>query len=235
MSLQTLTPRGDAEVLRQYKDAILSAAARFHVDPVILGSIIMHESTGHPGVVSSKGASGLTQVLPSAHPEFSVAQLRGTDAQSIQYQIDAGAQVLKQAMDAHPGNMTAALQDYAGVGYQGPKGISFRDELIGGYTGPVSQVLAVNGGDFLRRLTGAVSPLNPYTGPLNPLSGGNPIQSTKDAAATAASAIGWFAQPDNMLRVLIGLAGIALIIGGLLTAASGNAQIREAATAAAAL
>jgi hypothetical protein len=233
----------NASPIAQYKAQILSAASKYHVDPVILGSIILHESGGKAGIVNPQGgASGLTQVLPSAHPEFDVNKLRGTSASDIQYQIDAGAQVLARAMAAHPGNNTAALADYAGGDLNGQ---TFLSILQKDYTGPVSSVLGVDGGAFLKQLTGILSPLNPYTGSLNPTSGAasgaaGVIRNVQDAASGAQQAaqtfgntVSWFSQPDNWLRIMIGVVGVAMVIGGLLSVAGSNPTVQEAATAAA--
>jgi hypothetical protein len=221
----------DASPIAQYKAQILAAASKYHVDPVILGSIILHESGGKAGIVNPQGgASGLTQILPSAHPEFLLSRLRGTSASDVQYQIDAGAQVLQRTMAAHPGNMTAALNDYAGGLINGQ---SFRDILQRDYTGPVSAILGVDGGNFLKAASGILSPLNPFTGDLNPLSGGNPISSAGDALGQLGNTIGWFSTPENWLRIMIGIIGVAMVVGGLLSVAGSNPTVQEAATAAA--
>jgi hypothetical protein len=220
----------DASPIAQYKAQILAAASKYHVDPVILGSIIMHESGGKAGIVNPQGgASGLTQILPSAHPEFLLSKLRGTSASDVQYQIDAGAQVLQRTMAAHPGNMTAALNDYAGGTINGQ---SFRDILQRDYTGPVSQVLGVDGGSFLRGIGNIIT--SPLTGVKDAASGIQDAASgALQAAQTFAGLVGWFSSPENWLRIMIGIIGVAMVIGGLLSVAGSNPTVQEAGKAAA--
>jgi hypothetical protein len=223
----------DASPIAQYKAQILSAAARFHVDPVILGSIILHESGGKAGVVNPapSHASGLTQILPSAHPEFDVSKLRGTSASDIQYQIDAGAQVLAQAMQAHPGNNTAALAEYAGGDINGQ---TFLSILQKDYTGPVSKVLGVDGGSFLKKVNDLLAPINLTSGVISGAAQvGSAASGAQQAAQTFGDTVSWFSQPENWLRIMIGVVGVAMVIGGLLSVAGSNPTVQEAATAAA--
>lgn len=207
--------------LVKYRQQIQASASRWGVDPGILGAIILHESGGRPGIVNpSSGASGLGQIMPATAAGYglTLSKLRGTTASDAAYQIDAAAQVLSGFQKQTPGNETAALEGYGG------KGSNLRDSLFNG--GFVSAAKAA---------LGILSPLNSISGPLNPTSGdfSNPVGSVTGAADSIGSAVTWFTDPQNWIRVLLGVTGLALVIGGILHAAGSNEQVREAAETAA--
>ncbi len=56
--------------LSRYEVSIRKSAERFGVDPSLLRAIIRAESGGRPSVVSSRGAGGLMQLLPSTAREY---------------------------------------------------------------------------------------------------------------------------------------------------------------------
>lgn len=140
----TATPRGDAAILQQYATQINAAAQKYGVPAWLIGAIILHESSGQPGIVNpTSGASGLMQVLPSAHPEYDYGRLRGSGPGDIAYQIDSGARILAAHIAGAGSNVMQGVQNYAGgAAYPG----SFYNELATGYKSAVDTVLG-GGGD----------------------------------------------------------------------------------------
>jgi tape measure domain-containing protein len=117
----TMTPHGDAAKIAQWKTYIDQAASQYHIDPYLLAAIIMHESSGTPGIVNpSGGASGLTQVYPPAHGNLDYNLLRGTSEQAIQYQIEQGAKILAGHIAAQGGNVQAGVANYGGYSASDP-------------------------------------------------------------------------------------------------------------------
>lgn len=219
MALNTITPRGDASVLSQYRAAILAAAKKYGLDPILIGAIIMHESGGKAGIVNPNGgAAGLMQVYPAAHPEANNPLMRGTTPDAIAYQIDTGARILSDALKRHPGNYTAALQEYAGTGYRGPNGQSFRDELQSLYAPQVTRVLAI--ADINNppgEAIGNVPGIPDVTGGIGQI------------GSAISGVIGFFTDRDNLLALILGIGGVALIFIGLSHAVSESGIGEQAA------
>jgi len=183
----TATPRGDATALKQYYDIIQQAASTYHVDPTLIGAIIMHESGGTAGAVQQGGLGrGLMQVDLGQHPGENETLLTGTTREAVTYQIMEGAKILAQSLAAAGGDIAKGIQGYAGSAYVSqanqefgvPAGLSFSQELSGYYTGPVGNVFAGGGGGG--GATTNVSPQLPQVNRVsltqptsNPLAGSN--------------------------------------------------------------
>jgi soluble lytic murein transglycosylase-like protein len=92
---------------------ILAGAAKAqNVKVDLLRAIIGQESGFRPCAVSSRGAIGLMQLMPST-----IEQLDVKDAFDPKENIDAGAKYLKQLMDKYKGDLAQALGAYnAGPG-----------------------------------------------------------------------------------------------------------------------
>lgn len=210
-------------LLAPYAAQINASASRWGVDPTVLGAIILHESGGHAGVVnSSSGASGLGQILPSTASGYglSLAKLRGTSASDAAYQIDAAAQVLSGFQKAHPGNTTAALEGYGGQGSN-----LYGDLQSNGFIDAARRALGYAGG--------VLSLANPIANVGRAAQGAGDAASNVPGLSSIDSAVQWFTDPQNWLRVLIGVTGLALVIGGLLHAAGSSETVREGAEVAA--
>lgn len=92
---------------------ILAGAAKAqNVKVDLLRAVIEQESGFRPCAVSSRGAIGLMQLMPST-----IEQLDVKDAFDPKENIDAGAKYLKQLMEKYKGDLSEALGAYnAGPG-----------------------------------------------------------------------------------------------------------------------
>lgn len=88
-----------------------SAANRYTLDPKLISAVIEVESGGNTRAVSSAGAMGLMQLMPSNIPA-------GTpDPYEPAMNIDLGAKQLRALLDQFNGNLDSALAAYnAGPG-----------------------------------------------------------------------------------------------------------------------
>ena len=103
---------GEAGEGGQYETLIEQAAARNGVEPALLHGLIEQESGFDAGAVSSAGASGLTQLMPSTASSLGVA-----DPLDPVESIEGGARLLGELMRQFAGNASDALAAYnAGPG-----------------------------------------------------------------------------------------------------------------------
>ena len=93
--------------------AVLDAANRFAMSPVLLLGVIATESGFNRRAVSSAGAQGLMQVLPSAHPQLVSG---GKDLSDPVVNVTIGSSILRGYLDAAGGNVDSALSRYSGGG-----------------------------------------------------------------------------------------------------------------------
>ncbi|HUB73337.1 MAG TPA: lytic transglycosylase domain-containing protein [Solirubrobacteraceae bacterium] len=103
---------GEAGEGGQYEALIEQAATRNGIEPALLHGLIEQESGFDAGAVSSAGASGLTQLMPSTASSLGVAEpLDPVES------IEGGARLLGELMRQFAGNAGDALAAYnAGPG-----------------------------------------------------------------------------------------------------------------------
>ncbi|MGL4523179.1 MAG: lytic transglycosylase domain-containing protein [Bacilli bacterium] len=95
-----------------YDDIISEMASKHNVDPLLIKSIIKHESNFNPDVVSSAGAVGLMQLMPITAEATNV-----TDRRDVRQNIEGGTKYIRRMLDKYDGNLTLALAGYnAGPG-----------------------------------------------------------------------------------------------------------------------
>ena len=110
LSGQFRVARGESTAIAH---AVLDAADRFAMSPVLLLGVIATESGFNRRAVSSAGAQGLMQVLPSAHPQLVSG---GKDLSDPVVNVTIGSSILRGYLDAAGGNVDSALSRYSGGG-----------------------------------------------------------------------------------------------------------------------
>lgn len=95
----------DAEV----QNLVREAARDFDVNPLLVDSVIQVESNYNPYAVSSKGAQGLMQLMPSTAQRFGV-----TDTFDPKQNIEAGVRYLKFLQDTFQDDRLAIAAYNAG-------------------------------------------------------------------------------------------------------------------------
>ncbi|MEN6462392.1 MAG: lytic transglycosylase domain-containing protein [Syntrophomonas sp.] len=97
---------------RPFSEIIKEASQLYGVDENVISSVIKHESSFNPEAVSSCGAGGLMQLMPSTAKSLGV-----TDVFNPEQNIMAGTKYLKQKLDEFHGSLPLALAAYnAGSG-----------------------------------------------------------------------------------------------------------------------
>jgi soluble lytic murein transglycosylase-like protein len=112
--------RPDSALIAQ---AVMSAASRYAVSPIILLAVIATESSFDRHAVSVAGAKGLMQILPAAHPQLVSS---GHDLSEPTENIRIGSSILREYLDASGGDLDVALKRYSGGGRGYAQRVAFR-------------------------------------------------------------------------------------------------------------
>jgi len=95
-----------------YDGIINRAAARNGLDPALVGAVVRQESGFRADAVSTAGAQGLMQLMPSSARDLGVA-----DPFDPGQNVDGGARLLRSLVDRYDGRLDYALAAYnAGPG-----------------------------------------------------------------------------------------------------------------------
>jgi len=96
-----------------FRDTLIAGAARKQeIDPELLRAVMHHESAFRPCAVSSKGALGLMQLMPST-----LAQYHVTNPFDPVQSVNAGAALLRSLLEKYGGDLKLTLAAYnAGSG-----------------------------------------------------------------------------------------------------------------------
>lgn len=120
---------------KPYLGQIDAASAKYGVDPHLIANQIGAESSFNPNAVSSTGAQGLSQILPStaANPGFGVAPISDpfNPSQAIDFQV--------AYTQARGGYTAAGLAAYSGGDYSPQTTQNILDGSGGGGIGQYSQ------------------------------------------------------------------------------------------------
>lgn len=99
-------------------NAVYRNAEELNLDPMILLGLIHVESTFRPNEVSSSGAMGLMQIIPSWHVKLILEAKRtfglSTNLFTPEVNIWVGARIKKQYLNQYGGNLSQALLQYNG-------------------------------------------------------------------------------------------------------------------------
>ncbi len=102
---------------RRVLAAIVRAARRHGLDPLLLASVIQIESRFNPYAVSSAGARGLMQLMPDTARGLLERELKPDALYNGPMNIELGSAYLRQLMDRFDGDLPQALLAYnAGPG-----------------------------------------------------------------------------------------------------------------------
>ena len=89
------------------KNLITNAAARHQIDPDFVASVVKAESGFNPAAVSTKGASGLMQLMPQTAAQLGVGNVFDPAAN-----VEGGTKYLRQLLDRYDGDAVKALAAY---------------------------------------------------------------------------------------------------------------------------
>jgi soluble lytic murein transglycosylase-like protein len=98
------------EKAEQISAAVMSAASKYSLPPALLLAIISIESRFKEKARGANGATGLMQVVPSAHRQL----VRNIDLTEATANIEAGSAILHGYVKSAGGNVDAALKSYGG-------------------------------------------------------------------------------------------------------------------------
>ena len=105
-------PKAEPESSATVNDLVANIARRHNVEPSLVDSVIRVESNYNPNAISSAGAMGLMQLIPSTAQRFGVSNTFHPEQN-----IEGGVRYLKYLMELYRGDERLALAAYnAGEG-----------------------------------------------------------------------------------------------------------------------
>lgn len=107
ISSTTPSPAASSVTSLPYGDSINSIASKYGVDPSLVAAVIKAESNFDPNSVSSAGAVGLMQIMPSNFESLGI-----TNARDPLQNIEGGVRMLRQLLDRFGGDTRLALAAY---------------------------------------------------------------------------------------------------------------------------
>nr|WP_240655420.1 transglycosylase SLT domain-containing protein [Paraburkholderia phosphatilytica] len=98
------------EKAQRISTAVMQSASKYSLPPALLLAIISIESRFKENARGGHGATGLMQVVPSAHKQL----VRNLDLTEPEPNIDAGSAILHGYLQSARGDVKAALKSYGG-------------------------------------------------------------------------------------------------------------------------
>jgi len=120
----SLSPEFPQEI-QQWKSLIEKNAQIFDLDPNLLGALILQESGGHPTIMSSSGAVGLMQIMPSDGIAVQFMCINGpcffqrptiAELSDPEFNLRFGSQMLSGLINK-TGSLREALKSYGPADY----------------------------------------------------------------------------------------------------------------------
>ncbi len=111
----SIDPNAPPLDLRITKSMLYSAAVKHHVNPNLVMGLAWWESGWNQSAVSSAGAIGIMQIMPSTADTAGPWLLHRTvDLHDINDNMDLGAAIIRNNLDTYHGDLVKALADYYG-------------------------------------------------------------------------------------------------------------------------
>jgi soluble lytic murein transglycosylase-like protein len=97
----------DRPPARTIREIVDEGAKQSGLDTDLVRAVVRKESAYNPCAISTKGAQGLMQLMPSVQSQFGV-----TDPFDAKQNIGAGTRLLKQLLNTYGGDLSKALGAY---------------------------------------------------------------------------------------------------------------------------
>jgi len=159
--------RADMSAKQDFHGIVMDKAYKYDLDPSLVHAVIKTESNGNPWAVSSKGAMGLMQLMPTTANDLAVRNPFDPEEN-----IEGGSRYLRYLIEKFRGDLTLALAAYNA----GPKAVE--------RAGSVPQITETK--QYVKKV------LSLYTGKTH-----LPATSTKAATVTRTEAIYKIAAEDG--------------------------------------
>jgi soluble lytic murein transglycosylase-like protein len=127
---------GETFSMREYEERCASYYARqYDVSPALVRAVIQVESAWQPGVVSSKGAMGLMQLMPTTAEQFGV-----THPFYIHENVRGGVAYLAKLQKLFHGDLRLVIASYvAGEKPIQARGLDYSSEEVHTYVQRIAQ------------------------------------------------------------------------------------------------